>query len=161
MKLICRIVLIGIMCLAELAAVGADQPAPRPNFIVVLVDDLGYGDFGCYGNVDVKTPHIDRLAAEGRRFTQFYSNSPVCSPSRTAWTTGQYPARWKITSYLAERQETRKGQEKGQEKGTRILLTYGLGNFLFPIAFLRDCVFAIRQMTLLSNGRVSKFAPER
>ena len=72
------------------------QAAKQPNFIVVLVDDLGYGDFSCYGG-NVKTPNVDRLAAEGVRFTHYYSNSPICSPSRTALTTGQYPIRWRIT----------------------------------------------------------------
>ena len=53
----------------------------------------------------VQTPHLDRLAREGIRFTQFYVASPICSPSRTAFTTGQFPARWRITSYLASREE--------------------------------------------------------
>lgn len=75
----------------------------RPNLLVVLVDDLGYGDFSCYGNTRTKTANIDRLAQEGLRFTQFYVNSPICSPSRCALITGQYPARWKITSYIDNR----------------------------------------------------------
>ncbi|BCM89687.1 arylsulfatase [Abditibacteriota bacterium] len=75
----------------------------HPNIIFVLADDMGYGDLGCYGGQGVKTPNVDRLAAEGIRFTQFYVNSPLCSPSRTAFTTGQYPARWKITSYIDNR----------------------------------------------------------
>ncbi|MEO2022035.1 MAG: sulfatase-like hydrolase/transferase [Pirellulaceae bacterium] len=74
-----------------------------PNIVMVFIDDMGWGDFSCFGNRDAKTEHIDRLAAEGIRFEQFYVNSPICSPSRTAITTGQYPQRWKITSYLAHR----------------------------------------------------------
>ncbi len=104
MRLIPGYVLICLLSSARPAVAAPVDQAARPNFILLLVDDLGYGDFGCYGNADIKTPQIDRLAAEGLRFTQFYSNSPICSPSRTAWTTGQYPARWKITSYLADRQ---------------------------------------------------------
>lgn len=65
--------------------------ARRPNFVVVFIDDMGWGDFSCFGNTAVKTEHVDRLAAEGLRFSQFYVNSPICSPSRTALTTGQYP----------------------------------------------------------------------
>ncbi len=76
----------------------------RPNVIVVLVDDLGYADFSSYGGTRVKTENIDRLAAEGIRFAQYYVNSPICSPSRTALTTGQYPARWRITSYIDNRE---------------------------------------------------------
>lgn len=80
------------------------QPAKRPpNIIFVLADDMGYGDLGCYGGKRAKTPNIDRLAAEGIRFTQFYVNAPICSPSRTAFLTGKYPARWKITSYIDNR----------------------------------------------------------
>lgn len=79
----------------------------RPNFIVVLIDDMGYGDLSCYGNTRVKTPNIDRMAQEGVRFTQFYASSPICSPSRVALTTGQYPVRWGITSFLASRRENR------------------------------------------------------
>lgn len=77
--------------------------AAPPNIVMVFIDDMGWGDFSCFGNQAAKTANIDRLAAEGIRFEQFYVNSPICSPSRTALSTGQYPQRWKITSYLAHR----------------------------------------------------------
>ena len=77
--------------------------APPPNIILVLIDDMGWGDLSCFGNQEAKTPHIDRLAAEGLRFRQFYVNAPICSPSRCALMTGQYPQRWKITSFLNNR----------------------------------------------------------
>ena len=77
--------------------------AAPPNIVLVFIDDMGWGDFSCFGNKAAKTPHIDRLAKEGVRFEQFYVNSPICSPSRTAISTGQYPQRWRITSYLAHR----------------------------------------------------------
>ncbi len=83
----------------------ADSP---PNFVVVFIDDMGYGDLSCYGNTRVETKNIDRLAAEGIRFTQFYVAAPICSPSRIGLTTGQYPVRWDITSFLAARAENRK-----------------------------------------------------
>jgi uncharacterized sulfatase len=89
-----------------LTAVGGVQraaAAARPNFLVVLVDDLGYEDFSCYGNTRTKTVNIDRLAQEGLRFTQFYVNAPICSPSRCALITGQFPARWRINSYIDNR----------------------------------------------------------
>ncbi|MHC4119584.1 MAG: sulfatase family protein [Planctomycetota bacterium] len=85
----------------------ANAQAKRPNIILVFIDDMGWGDFSCFGNEAVKTPHIDRLAAEGLRFEQFYVNSPICSPSRTAISTGQYPQRWRITSYLSNRRHNR------------------------------------------------------
>ena len=77
----------------------------RPNILFLLIDDMGYADLSCYGEKRIQTPNIDRLAQEGIRFTQFYVDSPICSPSRTALTTGQFPARWRITSYLASRRE--------------------------------------------------------
>lgn len=64
-----------------------------PNVVLIFVDDLGYGDLGCYGATKVQTPNIDRLAAEGRRFTDAHSVSAVCTPSRYALLTGQYPFR--------------------------------------------------------------------
>src|SRR4051812_29109913 len=66
---------------------GADS-ARQPNIVVILADDLGYGDLGCYGQMKIKTPNIDRLAAGGMRFTQFYAGSPVCAPSRSVLMTG-------------------------------------------------------------------------
>ena len=82
--------------------------AKRPNIILVFIDDMGWGDFSCFGNEAAKTPHIDRLAKEGLRFDQFYVNSPICSPSRVAISTGQYPQRWRITSYLSNRDHNTK-----------------------------------------------------
>lgn len=80
-----------------------DGERPRPNLIVVFIDDMGYADLSCFGNEETETPEIDRLAAEGLAFEQFYVNSPICSPSRVALTTGQYPTRHRITSYLDNR----------------------------------------------------------
>src|SRR5688500_14117309 len=89
---------------AFLAAVSVSAQTPaRPNFVVVFIDDMGYGDLSCYGNTRVETKNIDRLAAEGIRFTQFYVAAPICSPSRIGLTTGQSPVRWDITSFLAAR----------------------------------------------------------
>lgn len=70
--------------------------AERPNVVIIFADDLGYGDVGCFGAEDIATPAIDRLAEEGMRFTDFYSASPVCSPSRAGLLTGRYPVRMGI-----------------------------------------------------------------
>lgn len=74
-------------------AAPASRPADRPNLIVIYADDLGYGDLGCYGATKVRTPQIDRLAREGRRFTDAHTASAVCTPSRYALLTGEYPFR--------------------------------------------------------------------
>jgi len=67
--------------------------AAKPNFIIIFTDDQGYNDLGCFGSEKIKTPHIDRIAAEGRKFTSFMVASSVCSPSRAALLTGSYPKR--------------------------------------------------------------------
>lgn len=88
-------------------ALAVDEPSKsRPNF--VFVDDLGYGDLSCDGNDEITRSHIDSLARDGIRFTQSYANSPICSPSRAAVTTGQYPQRWRVFSFLADRKLNRK-----------------------------------------------------
>ncbi|MBR3866765.1 MAG: sulfatase-like hydrolase/transferase, partial [Butyricicoccus sp.] len=73
----------------------------RPNFIVILTDDQGYGDLSCMGSTDFCTPHIDSLAASGARFTNWYSNSPVCSPSRASLLTGRFPGNAGVRAILA------------------------------------------------------------
>lgn len=107
------------MCLAVMVVVAisgissaADAPK-RPNFLFVLIDDMGYRDLGCFGGTRTPTPHVDRLAREGLRFNQFYVASPICSPSRVALTTGQYPGRWRITSFLDNR---RNNQRRGMNQ---------------------------------------------
>jgi arylsulfatase A-like enzyme len=81
----------------------AFEQTVRPNIILVLADDLGWGDLSCYKGTIAKTPHLDKMAAEGVRFTQCYVAAPICSPSRCGIITGQFPARWRITSYLQTR----------------------------------------------------------
>ncbi|MCO6455696.1 MAG: sulfatase [Pirellulaceae bacterium] len=93
--------LLAFGCLAAVACgeLPAEQPA-RPNFVFFLVDDLGWTDLACYGSSFYETPHVDRLAATGMRFTNAYAACPVCSPTRSSILTGKYPVRTGITDYI-------------------------------------------------------------
>ncbi len=99
-----RIAQLTALFLAAVASLNAFAAKPeRPNIVFILTDDMGTGDIGCYGGTFTPTPNIDALARDGIRFTQYYSASPICSPSRAGCTTGMFPARWRLTSYLQTR----------------------------------------------------------
>jgi arylsulfatase A-like enzyme len=83
----------------------------KPNIIFILTDDMGYGDIGCYNGI-YKTPNIDKMAAEGISFTNYYSASPVCSPSRVGLMTGMAPAKWNITNFLHTKAHNRQCEQK-------------------------------------------------
>jgi arylsulfatase A-like enzyme len=87
--------------LAKALAGAAASPAARPNIIVILADDVGYGDVGCYGATKVKTPHLDRLAAEGLRFTDAHASAATCTPTRYSLLTGEYAWRKPGTGILS------------------------------------------------------------
>ena len=78
---------VGFILLAGLVATSCTSPR-SPNIVLIMADDLGYGELGCYGQSKIKTPHIDQLAADGMQFTQFYSGAAVCAPSRSCLMTG-------------------------------------------------------------------------
>lgn len=81
-----------LVCQHRLGATEPRAPTRPPNFVIIFTDDMGYGDLGCFGSTTIKTPHIDRMAAEGMRMTSFYAQT-VCGPSRAALMTGCYPLR--------------------------------------------------------------------
>jgi arylsulfatase A len=91
-----------LVTLLLVAALAADAvAAERPNFLVILCDDLGYGDLACYGHPTIKTPHLDKLASEGLRLTDCYSAAPVCSSSRAGLMTGRTPSRLGIYDWIS------------------------------------------------------------
>ena len=91
-----RMILLATMCMAAIASPQAQPAAPRPNIVLIITDDLGYGDLASYGAPDIKTPNIDSLAKGGTRFTQFYANASSCTPTRAGLITGRYQQRYNL-----------------------------------------------------------------
>lgn len=98
-----------LLCLAAVLVLipRLAQTADRPNILIILCDDLGYGDIGVHGHPHIQTPHLDRLAAEGIRYTNFYSTAPVCSPSRVGLLTGRSPNRAGVYDWIPEARQPR------------------------------------------------------
>ena len=104
--------------LLDVANLNAQQPIDsqdtQPNIVLIMADDLGWKDLHCYGNKNLETPNLDRLAKQGMLFTNAYSASPVCTPTRAAMMTGESPARLNITNHAP-------GHPPGYQKpGTKI-----------------------------------------
>ncbi len=99
----------------------AAEPTARPNIVLLLVDDLGWADIGCYGADLHETPHIDRLAESGLRFTDAYAAAAICSPTRAAIMTGKYPARIPMTIWHER-------AAAGPEQGRKLLPPESLAN---------------------------------
>src|SRR5215217_7126468 len=91
----------GIALWLPMLGAQARQSTPaRPNIVLIVTDDVGYGDFGSYGAPDVRTPNIDSLARDGVRFTDFYANGSTCSPTRAGLISGRYQQRYTIENPL-------------------------------------------------------------
>ncbi|MCM3439428.1 sulfatase-like hydrolase/transferase [Metabacillus halosaccharovorans] len=102
----------------------------KPNFIIFYADDLGYGDLGCFGSEEIKTPNLDELANNGVRLTNWYSNSPVCSPSRASLMTGKYPKNCGISQILGGKRGT-SGLPSDQLTLAKVLKSNGYRTGLF------------------------------
>jgi len=100
-------VLACLLTAGHMATVARAGALERPNIVFILADDLGFGDAACFGHPHLATPNLDRLAASGTTFSQFYSASPVCSPSRAAFLTGRYPIRLGIHGHLSSSENNR------------------------------------------------------
>jgi arylsulfatase A-like enzyme len=92
--------LCALLCVFRIQCRAGETPPEKPNFLILLADNLGYGDLGCYGNRAIRTSHLDRLAAQGVRLTDFYTASPTCTVSRACLLTGRYPQRHGLTYQL-------------------------------------------------------------
>jgi arylsulfatase A-like enzyme len=117
-----------LLCLLPLLCASAAMANERPNFIVIMVDDMGYAGISCFGNPYFKTPEIDRLAAEGMRLTDFHSSGTVCSPTRAGLLTGRYQQRAGIEAVIhpaREHPEHRKGLQKAEVTFAELLQATG------------------------------------
>jgi arylsulfatase A-like enzyme len=94
-----------LSALCSLCLCGSISAADKPNVVLIVIDDLGQRDLGCYGSTFYKTPNIDRMAKDGLRFTDFYAACPVCSPTRASILTGRYPQRMEITDWIPGRKD--------------------------------------------------------
>lgn len=90
------------LCAGGISTIAQAADTKRPNLVIIMADDLGYGDLANYGHSIVKTPNIDRLAQEGVKFTDYYAPAPLCSPSRAGLLTGRMPFRTGIRSWIPE-----------------------------------------------------------
>ncbi|MFM9080741.1 MAG: arylsulfatase, partial [Opitutaceae bacterium] len=112
-----------LACLPSASPAAAAGKAARPNIIFILADDLGYADLGCYGSKHIATPHLDRLASQGTRFTQCYAGSPVCAPSRGVLMTGLHTGHGRIRDNMPKVGGTLEPYADGSEKGIRLSLS--------------------------------------
>lgn len=103
----------------------------KPNFLIIMADDLGYGDISCYGSKSIKTPHLDALASGGIKFTDFHSNGAVCSPTRAALLTGRYQQRSGISGVVTAARHRETGLAVEEETFADILQKHGYSTAIF------------------------------
>src|SRR3954470_15155288 len=130
--------------------------APRPNIIVILADDLGYSDIGCFGAIDFNTPQLDRMAREGRRFTDFYVGAPACTGSRAALMTGCYPVRAGFADEVSYRADGTFSQSRVLWPNSK----FGINpNEVTVAEVLRDAGYATGMVGKWHLGDAPKFNP--
>lgn len=127
-----NILLVFISILLAGCCMHHDRNAKYPNIILIMADDLGYGGIGCYGNQEIRTPNLDKLANEGLRLTDFHSNGSVCSPTRAALLTGQYQQRVGMEGVIYVRGETREvGLDTTTATIARVMQGHGYSTGIF------------------------------
>lgn len=123
-----------LACLSSLAcqSVAESEPqAPRPNIVLIMADDLGFGDLSCYGSTFINTPHIDALAKNGIRFTDYHSNGAVCSPTRAALMTGRYPQRTGVEGVITAKSHREVGLPLEEVTIAEVLKDAGYATAMF------------------------------
>ena len=121
--------LLFVTVVLSLAPASLPAETPKPNIVLIFVDDMGYGDLGCYGNKLNKTPNIDRLAAEGQRWTSFYSSGATCVPSRRGLMTGRHPALMGNANLVGSREKLMPAMLKRHAYATAILGKWHLAGY--------------------------------
>ncbi len=120
-----------LLVLALMAAMDARADPMPPNFILIMADDLGYGDLGCYGSERNPTPHIDALASQGMKFTDYHSNGALCSPTRAALMTGRYQQRVGISGVVTAARHRDKGMAVEETTIADVLSKHGYATAIF------------------------------
>jgi len=110
---------------------GSSKGTDRPNIILIMADDLGYGDIGCYGSTKISTPNIDALARGGMKFTDYHSNCPVCSPTRAALLTGRYQQRCGIEGVVTAAKHRHTGMAPEEVTFAEVLKNHGYTTGIF------------------------------
>src|SRR6185436_19051654 len=128
----------------------------------ILADDLGYGDLGCYGNREIRTPHLDRMAQQGVRFTSFMVSWPACTPSRGSILTGRYPQRNGLYDMIRNNEVNSGFQFDEESYAVSAEMTLGLDLQEVTIAqALRDAGYATGMVGKWDSGRARRFLPRQ
>ncbi len=137
-----------------------DTGAPRPNIVLIVADDLGYADLGCFGSASIRTPHLDRMASEGVRLTGFYVSAPVCTPARGSLLTGRYPQRNGLYEMIRNDMVNYRHLYTEQEYAISPEMTLGMDLREVTIGqALRSAGYATGVVGKWDGGRARRFLP--